>query len=222
MDPQRTTSPDLGFEHVYEPGSGPWTLLLLHGTGGDEHDLVGLGRQLSPSAALLSPRGKVSENGAPRFFRRLAVGRLDIPDLLARTDELADFVAAAATEYRLDARRVVAVGFSNGANIAASLLLRRPEVLRGAALLRPMLPYEPDLKPGLTGTDVLVDAGEHDPYVSVEQTHRLAEVLGAAGADVTLHLEKGAGHNLTQNDLARVAAWTARVLGGQAADGAVR
>jgi predicted esterase len=214
MNSQRTNRTDLGFEHVFEHGTNEWTLLLLHGTGGDEHDLVELGRRLAPGAALLSPRGKVSENGAPRFFRRLAIGRLDIPDLLVRTDELAEFVAAAAVEYELDSERVVAVGFSNGANIAASLLLRRPEVLRGAALLRPMLPYEPDEQPGLAGTDVLVDAGEHDPYVSVAQTRRLAEVLSSAGADVTLHVEQGAAHNLTQHDLERVAAWTARVLHG--------
>jgi predicted esterase len=205
---------DLGFEHVFEPGTSGWTLLLLHGTGGDEHDLVPLGRQLAPGAALLSPRGKVSENGAPRFFRRLAIGQLDIPDLLARTDELAAFVAAAAAAHGLDAQRVVALGFSNGANIAASLLLRRPEVLRGAALLRPMLPYEPDQQPRLTGTDVLVDAGEHDPYVTPDETRRLAEVLTAAGADVTLHLEPGAGHNLTQSDLAQIARWTSGLISG--------
>jgi predicted esterase len=205
---------DLGFEHVFEPGTSGWTLLLLHGTGGDEHDLVPLGRQLAPGAALLSPRGKVSENGAPRFFRRLAIGQLDIPDLLARTDELAAFLAAAAAAHGLDAQRVVALGFSNGANIAASLLLRRPQVLRGAALLRPMLPYEPQEQPRLTGTDVLVDAGEHDPYVTPDETRRLAEVLTAAGANVTLHLEPGAGHNLTQSDLAQIARWTSGLISG--------
>ena len=121
-----------------------WTLLLLHGTGGDEHDLVGLGRQLAPSAALLSPRGKVLEAGMPRFFRRLAVGQLDIPDLLVRTDELAAFVTAAAQAYGRDPGKIAALGFSNGANIAVSLLLRHPQLLSAAALLRPMLPYEPE------------------------------------------------------------------------------
>src|ERR1700684_3463296 len=115
---------DLGFQHVFEPGTSDWTLLLLHGTGGDEHDLVPIGRRLAPHAAVLSPRGKVLESGMPRFFRRLAVGQLDIPDLLARTDELAAFVAAAAEAYQRDPERIVAVGLSNGANIAASLLLR--------------------------------------------------------------------------------------------------
>src|SRR4051794_4177925 len=206
-----TTPADLGFEHVFEPGTTGWTLLLLHGTGGDEHDLIDLGRRIAPGAALLSPRGKVSENGAPRFFRRLAVGRLDIPDLLARTDELAAFVAAASAAYGIHAGRVVAVGFSNGANIAASLLLRRPEVLRGAALLRPMLPYEPERTPALTGTDVLVAAGEGDPYSSAEQTLRLAEVLREGGAEVTVHTAAGAGHSLTRDDLVQTARWMAAV-----------
>ena len=137
-------SGELGFAHVFQDGASPWTLLLLHGTGGDEHDLVPLGRQLVPEAALLSPRGQVSEAGMPRFFRRLAVGRLDIPDLLARTDELATFVADAARHYDRDPARIVALGLSNGANIAVSLLFRHPGLLRGAVLLRPMLPYEPE------------------------------------------------------------------------------
>jgi phospholipase/carboxylesterase len=204
----------LGFEHVYEPGESPWTLLLLHGTGGDEHDLVGLGRQLAPGAALLSPRGKVLENGMPRFFRRLAVGQLDIPDLLARTDELAEFVSAAAGAYERDPQRVVAVGFSNGANIAASLLLRRPGVLRAAALLRAMLPYEPEHEPDLDGTDVLIAAGESDPYSPLPDVRRLAEILTGAGASVTVSVEPGAGHGLTQNDLQRLAAWLTELTAG--------
>ena len=202
---------DLGFAHVFEPGSSDWTLLLLHGTGGDEHDLVGLGRQLAPSAALLSPRGQVLENGMPRFFRRLAVGQLDIPDLLARTDQLADFIADAATAYDRDPGKVVAVGLSNGANIAASLLLRRPATLRGAGLLRPMLPYEPEQIPELTGTDVLIEAGERDPYSSSEQVTRLTEILRAGGAEVTTTVEPGAGHGLTQDDLRRLAAWVTKL-----------
>ncbi len=198
----------LGFEHVFEPGADAMTLLLLHGTGGDEHDLVPLGRALAPAAALLSPRGKVLEGSMPRFFRRVAVGRLDIPDLLARTDELADFVGEAAARYGRDPARIVAVGLSNGANIAASLLLRRPGVLRGAALLRPMLPYEPELPPALAGTDVLIVAGEADPFSSAEQVARLAEILAAGGAAVTLHTEPHAGHGLTPGDLATLAKWT--------------
>ncbi len=205
---------DLGFAHVFEPGSSGWTLLLLHGTGGDEHDLVGLGRQLAPSAALLSPRGQVLENGMPRFFRRLAVGQLDIPDLLARTDQLAGFVADAAVAYGRDPDRIVAIGLSNGANIAASLLLRRPDTLRAAGLLRPMLPYEPEQIPQLTGTDVLIEAGERDPYSPSEQVTRLTEILRAGGAEVTTTIEPGAGHGLTQDDLRRLAAWVTELTSG--------
>jgi predicted esterase len=199
---------DLGFEHVLAPGTDGWTLLLLHGTGGDERDLVPLGRQLAPSAALLSPRGKVLEDGvAPRFFRRLAVGQLDIPDLLARTDELAEFASAAADAYQLDPGRVVALGLSNGANIAVSLLFRHPRLLRGAALLRPMLPYEPKAPPALEGADVLVASGARDPFTTPAQTERLVQILGAAGARVTAHSEPGAGHELTPGELAHVAEW---------------
>jgi phospholipase/carboxylesterase len=207
--PAASTPADLGFVHVYEPGESRWTLLLLHGTGGDEHDLVGLGRRLAPGAALLSPRGKVLENGMPRFFRRLAVGQLDIPDLLVRTDELAEFIAGAATAYELDPHRVVALGFSNGANIAASLLLRHPGRLRAAGLLRAMLPYEPEQPPDLAGTDVLIAAGEGDPYSSPDQVRRLGEILSSAGARVTTNVEPGAGHGLTHNDLRGLAAWIA-------------
>jgi predicted esterase len=192
---------ELGFEHVYEPGPGEWTLLLLHGTGGDEHDLVPLGRQLAPRAALLSPRGKVLEAGMPRFFRRLAIGQLDIPDLLVRTDELAAFVSAAAETYGRDPGKIAALGFSNGANIAVSLLLRHPDLLGAAALLRPMLPYEPDGDLHLDDTRVLIAAGEGDPYSSPQQTRRLADVLDGAGATVSVHVEPGAGHNLGSGDL---------------------
>ena len=202
---------DLGFAHVFEPGSSNWTLLLLHGTGGDEHDLVGLGRQLAPAAALLSPRGQVLEHGMPRFFRRLAVGQLDIPDLLARTDQLASFVSAATDVYGLDADKVVAIGLSNGANIAASLLLRSPTTLRAAGLLRPMLPYEPEQIPQLTGLDVLIEAGERDPYSSTDQVTRLTEILRAGGAAVTTTIEPGAGHGLTEDDLRRLTGWVTKL-----------
>ena len=209
---------DLGFTHVFEPGSSDWTVLLLHGTGGDEHDLVGLGRQLAPEAALLSPRGQVLEQGMPRFFRRLAVGQLDIPDLLARTEQLAAFVAAATTRYARDPDKVLAIGLSNGANIAASVLLSETEpahpTLRAAGLLRPMLPYEPDRTPALDAVQVLIESGERDPYSSADQVARLTELLRAGGATVTATVEPGAGHGLTQDDLRRLAAWVAQVTGG--------
>ncbi len=204
---------DLGFTHLYEPATGAWTLLLLHGTGGDEYDLVGLGRELAPTANLLSPRGKVLENGMPRFFRRLAVGAFDIPDLLARTDELGRFVEDALAVYQLDPQRILALGLSNGANIAASMLLRRPGLLRAAALLRAVLPYEPDSPPQLVGTDALICAGSRDPHASPAQTERLATVLAAAGAQVTVHVEPGAGHALTENDLLHTARWIAELTG---------
>jgi predicted esterase len=205
---------EAAFEYVYEPGaidSGPaTTLLLLHGTGGDEHDLLPLGRQLAPGCRLLSPRGKVLEGGVSRrFFRRLAVGDLDIPDLLFRTDELAAFVRNSAREEGFDPTRVVALGFSNGANIALSLLFRYPGLLRGAALLRPMLPYEPDHGLDLTGTRVFVAAGGRDPYVPAEQSRELEGCLSRAGATVDFRFDEAAGHGLTQADLEALAGWLA-------------
>jgi predicted esterase len=149
----------LGFEHVYQAPKdqgAPFTLLMLHGTGGNEHDLLPLARMLAPEAGVLSPRGKVIERGRARFFRRLAEGVFDLADLERRTQDLGDFVGAAATRYAVDPRRVIAVGFSNGANIASSLLLLRPEVLAGAILFRAMVPIMPERMPSLPNTPVLV------------------------------------------------------------------
>jgi predicted esterase len=205
----------LGFIHQYyspAPGDGEAgnpTLLLLHGTGGDEGDLVPLGRTLLPGAGILSPRGKVLEGGAPRFFRRLAPGVLDQEDLTRRTRELVTFIDAAATTYGFDRNRVVAIGFSNGANIAASLLLRGMP-LRGAVLLSPMLPFEPTTLPDLTGTDVFIGAGRTDPLVPAVQAEHLAEVLRTAGADVALHWEPG-GHTLTSREVDAAKAWLAQM-----------
>ncbi|MGK2933157.1 MAG: alpha/beta hydrolase [Solirubrobacterales bacterium] len=196
------------FEHVYEAGDGPWTLLLLHGTGGDEHDLVTLGRQLAPGANLLSPRGKVLENGTtPRFFRRLAVGELDIPDLVERTDELAAWVVEQAEAKSFDPGKVVAIGLSNGANIAVGLLFRHPGLLAGAALLRPMLPYEPDSGLDLTGTSVLVAAGGQDHFVPSSESITLGKTLEDRNANLDLHLNPEAGHSLTEGDLVETSRW---------------
>src|SRR5207248_4811142 len=151
--------PQPDFIHEFVAGSSPRTLLLLHGTGGSERDLIPLGRELDPSASLLSPRGKVLENGMPRFFRRLAEGVFDLDDLKTRTQELAEFVAAAARHYEFDADEVVAVGYSNGANIAASILLLRPKVLRAAVLFRAMVPLLPKDLPDLSPVRVWVGAG---------------------------------------------------------------
>jgi predicted esterase len=197
------------YVHRFEPappGAAGRTLLLLHGTGGNENDLLPVGRAVAPESALLSPRGRVLENGMPRFFRRIAEGVFDHEDLVARTHELADFVAESANRYAFDPKRVVAVGFSNGANIAGSMLLLRPESLAGAILLRPMVPFEPKTPPDLRGRRVLVAAGKADPIVKPENSERLAEILREAGADVTLHWSPG-GHTLDRADLTAAAAW---------------
>src|SRR5947207_11707636 len=137
------------FIHDFVPGSSSRTLLLLHGTGGNERDLIPLGRELDPNAALLSPRGKVLENGMPRFFRRLAEGVFDLEDLKYRTNELSDFVTAAGKHYGFATDQLVAVGYSNGANIAASMLLLRPQLLPSAILFRAMVPLHPQKDPDL-------------------------------------------------------------------------
>jgi len=197
------------FIHRFVPaplGPDADTLLLLHGTGGDENDLLPLGRLLTPDANLLSPRGKVSENGMPRFFRRLAEGIFDIPDLVARTHELADFVESAANVYGFDASRVVAAGFSNGANIAASLLLLRPGVLHSAVLFHAMVPLAPETRPDLTGTRVFLGTGRQDSLAPPDETERLATLLRATGADATVHWQPG-GHALTREEAQAAAEW---------------
>jgi predicted esterase len=204
-----TESESLGFIHRFIPApetDSPLTLLLLHGTGGDETDLLGVGRQLAPAAAFLSPRGKVLERGMPRYFRRLAEGVFDLEDLQARTHELADFAEAAARRYRLAFERIFAVGFSNGANIAASILLLRPQVLAGAILFRAMVPLVPETMPHLQGRPVFPAAGRRDPIVSPQETERLRRLLVEAGAEVTLHWEP-AGHDLTPADIAVAREW---------------
>src|SRR3954451_253635 len=204
--PDMTSTPCLSFIHRFEPRTEPGRppLLLLHGTGGDEGDLLPLGRAVAPRAALLAPRSKVLENGMPRFFRRLAEGVFDEDDVRRRVDELAGFVAEAREAYGLEAP--VAVGFSNGANIAAALLLRRPETLAGAALLRAMVPLSDPPPTDLTGKSVLLLSGAADPIVAAENASRLAATLGRAGADVR-HRTLPAGHGLSQADVAITKAW---------------
>jgi predicted esterase len=198
--------PQPDFIHEFISGSPNRTLLLLHGTGGNERDLIPLGRELDPTAALLSPRGKVLENGMPRFFRRLAEGVFDLEDLKKRTNELADFVAAAAQHYGFAADKVVAVGYSNGANIAASLLLLRPEILSAAILFRAMVPLVPDKQPNLSSMRVWIGAGTNDPIIPTSETKRLAELLRGAGADVTIRFFP-AGHALTPDDVDLAQQW---------------
>ena len=194
------------FIHEFVPGSSNRTLLLLHGTGGNERDLIPLGRELDPRAALLSPRGKVLENGMPRFFRRLAEGVFDLDDLKNRTNELADFVAAAAQHYGFASDNVVAVGYSNGANIAASMLLLRPEILRSAVLFRAMVPLVPENLPDLSSVHVWIGAGSEDPIIPTSETQRLVELLRSARADVTLRFFN-AGHGLTSSDVEIAKHW---------------
>ena len=182
------------------------TLLLLHGTGGDENDLIQLGGSLAPDANILSPRGKILENGMPRFFRRLAEGVFDEADLIKRTHELADFVTAAADAYGFDPANVAALGYSNGANIAASMMLLRPEILGRAVLLRAMVPLVPEQAPDLTGRKVFLASGISDPILPIGNARRLAKMLGDAGAEVSFH-EINAGHQLTSPELDAARKW---------------
>ena len=203
------TTERLSFIHRFVPATRPGRppLLLLHGTGGDENDLVPLGEMVSPGSALLSPRGKVLEGGMPRFFRRLAEGVFDEADVVRRANELADFVAEAREEYGLPAP--VALGFSNGANIAAALLLLLPEALAGAALLRPMVPLSAPPPAALAGTPVLLLSGAAHPIVPAANAAQLGRLLAASGARVEQHTLPG-GHGLSQADVALTKTWLAQ------------
>lgn len=189
--------------HVFQRGTSP-ALLLLHGTGGNENDLVPLGKLIRPGAALLSPRGEVDENGQLRFFRRLSPGVFDEVDLVKRTHELADFIEDQAERHHL--RQIVAVGYSNGANIAASMLLLRPGVLSGAILLRAMVPLEPPHPPDLADVPVLIIAGRYDEMMSADQPLRLSALLLHAGAEVSLAWHD-TGHGLGPADFKQATDW---------------
>ncbi|GMU63887.1 MAG: hypothetical protein AMXMBFR36_01610 [Acidobacteriota bacterium] len=204
----------VGEIHRFVPGatSAAPTLLVLHGTGGDENDLLPLARELSPAASLLAPRGPVLEHGMPRFFRRVAVGVFDLEDLARRTIELGDFVRDAAGRYGFDPERVWGFGYSNGANIAASLLLTEGDTLAGAVLLRPMLPFEPERLPDLSGRAVFVAAGRRDPYAPPAAVEALAGHLRRAGADVEVAWSDAA-HGLEPHELEAAKRWlTSRVV----------
>lgn len=198
------------FIHRFEPATraGSPPLLLLHGTGGDENDLLGLGKMISPGSALLSPRGRVPEHGMPRFFRRLAEGLFDEEDVRRRAHELGDFVSEARQRYGIAAP--VAVGFSNGANIAAALLLLEPDVLAGAILLRAMVPLSDPPTADLAGKPILLLSGQGDPIVPAGNSARLAALLSQAGASVT-HRILPAGHQLSQADVTLARDWIGNV-----------
>lgn len=201
---------ELGHVYRFEPGdaSPRCALLCLHGTGGDEHDLIGLARRVSPSAPFISPRGNVSEQGMNRFFRRIREGVFDLEDLSRRTRELAEFVDAVRERHALERLPLVALGFSNGANIAGSLLLSDTRRLAGAALLRPMVPFEPSTSPDLAGVDVLCCFGRDDAYTPPERAARLVQLLKSGGARVR-HEVVQSGHALTNADVQIVSEWMA-------------
>jgi len=199
----------VGDVHRFVPGTTGLTLLVLHGTGGDENDLLPLAARLAPGANLLAPRGPVLEQGMLRFFRRRGIGVFDLEDLARRTAELARFLRDAASHYGFDPARVAAVGYSNGANIAASLLLTDGEALAAAILLRPVLPFEPAHLPDLAGRAVYIAAGRRDPHAPIASVEALAAALRAAGASVDLAWTEG-GHALEPEELAAASSWLAR------------
>jgi phospholipase/carboxylesterase len=199
----------LGFVHRFVPATNSaerTTILLLHGTGGDENDLIPLGERVAPGSALLSPRGGVLENGAPRFFRRLAEGKFDPAEVRSRALELAAFIRTAVSHYELDPSRIFALGFSNGANIASSVMFLDPDLLAGAILLRPMVVFEPETKSDLSSCSVFIGAGRLDPIVPADQPKRLAEMFRHRGASVELSWQQS-GHNLTPNDVREAVRW---------------
>ncbi|MEF2247490.1 MULTISPECIES: alpha/beta hydrolase [unclassified Paenibacillus] len=195
-------------KHIFKQGSSKDApvLLLLHGTGGNEHDLLGLAELISPQSSVLSVRGNVLENGMPRFFRRLSEGVFDLEDLLYRTQELNSFLEEAAAQYSFDRSNMVAVGYSNGANIAASMLFIYKDALRGAVLHHPMVPLRDRILPDMTSLPVFIGAGDNDPICTPKETKDLTQLLENAGASVHVHWES-AGHRLTQTEVQAAAAW---------------
>ena len=182
------------------------TFLLLHGTGGNEEDLIPIGHEISSEAAILSPRGKVLEDGMPRFFRRLAEGVFDIEDLKFRTNELADFVKAASKAYGFDMQHIIAVGYSNGANIASSMLLLRSEILSAAILFRAMVPLVPEVLPNLTDKRIFMSSGLHDPIVPKREVESLSSLFKKVGAEVSLYWQNS-GHELRIEEVKKAKAW---------------
>ena len=198
--------PDGSTNKEYDEGSKKLTLVLLHGTGGNEEDLIFLGKKIEPNASILSPRGKVLENNMPRFFRRLSEGVFDIEDLKFRTHELADFIQKCSLHYKFDLRHTIAVGFSNGANIATSILLLSPDVFQDAILFRAMIPLVPNPLPNLLNKKILLSAGLQDPIVSKKETENLYRLFQKTNAITTLKWQPSS-HNLIQEDILVAKSW---------------
>ena len=200
---------DIGFVHRFVPAedkTSAETLVVLHGTGGDENDLIGIGQTIAPGAAILSPRGNVLEKGAPRFFKRLAEGVFDPKEVRSRAEELSRFIRAAISKYGLNPERVFALGYSNGANVASTVMFIEPGLFRGAILLRPMVVFEPGERPDLNGAGVLISAGRMDPIVPIKSVERLVELFELSHAEVTLKWQV-AGHNLLPSEVREAADW---------------
>ena len=213
-------SNDFGFNHIFinsfsngsnnkkydDDRNKKLTLVLLHGTGGNEEDLIFLGKKIEPNASILSPRGKVLENGMPRFFRRLSEGVFDLEDLRIRSHELGDFIQKCSLHYKFDLENTIAIGFSNGANISVSMLFLRPEVLQGAILFRAMVPFIPDPLPNLSSKKILLSAGLEDPIVSRNETENLFRLFQKTNAIITLKWQPSS-HNLIQEDILVAKPW---------------
>ena len=204
-------TPDLGFVHIFVPAEKPKspTLLMLHGTGGDERDLLPLGRELWPGSGLLGVRGKVLENGMPRFFRRFAEGVFDVEDLKSRTEELAQFIDVASERYGFGKTSLIAVGYSNGANIAASLILLHPHYLAAAVLFRAIVPFVPDVIRDFRHVSVFIGAGRVDSIVPSGQVEELADIFESGGAEVTISWHQG-GHELGEDDVRAAKTWLSK------------
>ncbi len=193
-------------QHVYTKGSGSRTLLLLHGTGGDEHDLIPLARSLDTEATILSPRGNINENGALRFFRRLAEGVFDLADVERRTRDLAAWLNSAIDHYKINTSELTAVGYSNGANTIAAMQLLHPNPVRSSILLRAMITAIPPQLPNLSAARVLMLNGERDAIIPLSNAQRLAATFKSAGAKIDQHALP-CGHELIADDLRLAHAW---------------
>ena len=200
-------------KHIFQKGKDPSkpTLLLLHGTGGTEMDLIPLAGKIDEDCSILSVRGNVLENGMPRFFKRLAEGVFDEEDLVFRTKELLEFLEESANKYHFDQKNLVALGYSNGANIAASLLFHYSNALRGAMLLHPMVPRRGIELPDLTNVDVFISAGSNDPICPPNETKDLHTLIEAANAQVEVHWENY-GHQLTYSELDAAKLWYQKIF----------